>query len=108
MNKTNKFFVIIAVTVLVVLVLSGCASFLYGVNIRTDGNVTSVLAGRTLVMRASGRNLVWSVGSTRDGSGPVASGTSITQNGLLTVSANETASVLYVPATSTRDGFSQT
>jgi uncharacterized protein YjdB len=91
-----------------VLVLSGCASLLYGVVIRTSGNVSSVLAGGTLNMRASGRDIVWSVSSNSSGTGGVASGTFINQNGVLSVAVNETALVLFVTATSTRDGYSDT
>ena len=108
MNKASIFFRIIAFSAVIVLILTGCASILHGVNIRTVNNISSVRAGGTLDLRSSGRDIVWSVSSGSDGSGVVAAGTFINQNGLLTVAANETASVLYVTARSARDGFSNT
>jgi hypothetical protein len=47
--------------------------------------------------------VTWRVSSNASGSGAVTSGTGINANGRLTVSANETAAVLYVTATSTVD-----
>jgi len=45
--------------------------------------------------------VTWSVSRNADGTGAVTSGTSINANGLLTVAANESATILYVRATST-------
>jgi hypothetical protein len=67
----------------------------------------SVETGRTsqFVARVIGSNypnhaVIWRVSSTADGTGAVSFGTKINENGLLRVSANERASVLYVFATS--------
>ncbi|MCL2792606.1 MAG: hypothetical protein FWD87_05905 [Spirochaetaceae bacterium] len=106
MKKINKCFVLIILAAITGLLLAGCASIFHSVSIRTDGNVSSVLAGGTLNLRATGRSIQWTVSSTSNGAGAVTPGTSITQTGMLTVAANETASILYVIATSTRDGFS--
>ncbi|MCL2441590.1 MAG: Ig-like domain-containing protein [Treponema sp.] len=106
MKKKCLFFA--ALSILFIYFLSGCASFLYSVSIRTEGNITSVLAGRSLNMRATGRSIVWSISSTSDGSGTLASGTSISPNGVLTVAPNETALIIYVTAASAQDNFSAT
>jgi len=105
MKKKSHFFGIIAASILVLL-FTGCAGFLHGVRIRTDNNLSSVLAGGTLTMRSSGRDIIWTVSSSGDGSGPVANGTFVSPNGTLTVAANEPAPVLYVISRSTRDDFS--
>jgi hypothetical protein len=47
--------------------------------------------------------VTWRVSSNAAGTGAVASGTMINANGLLTVAANETATTLYVIATSVAD-----
>ena len=100
-----RFFLIAAASaVLAAITLSGCASF-YSVSIRTNGNVSSVLAGGSLILRSSGRDLEWKVSSTSDGSGPVANGTFITQNGVLTVDIYEPSSVLYIIVKSLRDNY---
>ncbi|MCL2276425.1 MAG: Ig-like domain-containing protein [Treponema sp.] len=52
---------------------------------------------------ATGRDIEWSVSSTHDGSGPVSTGTFISQSGVLTVDFNETASALYIIANSLRE-----
>ena len=106
MKKTVKFFGITVAILTSVLFLTGCASLMHRVRITTEGNLSSVLAGGTLNMRASGRNIVWIVSSSVDGSSPTGSGTFITPDGRLTVAANEPASILYVIARSTEDDFS--
>jgi hypothetical protein len=55
------------------------------------------------VTGASNQRVTWRVSTTPDGSGGVANGTTINNNGRLTVSANETAEYLYVIATSVAD-----
>jgi len=73
-------------------------------------NNQSVTAGRTLQFSAAvtGTNsppttVTWRVSSNAAGTGSVTQGTSISSSGLLTVSANETLSTLFVFATSTFD-----
>ena len=82
------------------LAITGCGS-MRAINIRTENNVSSVLAGGTLRLSASGRSISWSISSTSDGSGSLAAGTQISGTGVLTVAANETALVIYVFAVST-------
>jgi len=101
MKKTNRNFIIIAFAAIIALVLTGCIGLL-GVTISAENNLSSVMAGGTLNLRASGQNLFWKVSSTNDGLGPVANGTFITQNGTLTVDANETSPVIYVIVTSSQ------
>jgi uncharacterized protein YjdB len=103
--KCIKFVKILAITALAGIIFSSCASFWYGVNIRTNNNISSVLAGGTINLRSSGRDIEWKVSSTSDGSGPVSNGTFITQNGILTVDLYESSYVLYVIARSLRDNF---
>jgi hypothetical protein len=105
MRKNNILFAFITLIIITGLI-SGCASFqrwLYSVHISTEGNLSSVLAGGTLKLRASGRDIIWTVSPNSSGSQPVSNGTFISPSGLLTVASGETASVLYVTATSTRD-----
>jgi hypothetical protein len=107
MKKANKFLALI--TLIITILVSGCAGFqmlLNSVTISTNGNVSTVVAGGTLSFRASGQNIIWAVSSSSDGSQPVANGTFITPNGLLTVASDETALVLYIFATSASDGQS--
>jgi hypothetical protein len=47
--------------------------------------------------------VTWRVGSNPDGSGSVGNGTTINNNGRLTISANERSTVLYVTAISRAD-----
>jgi uncharacterized protein YjdB len=82
--------------------LTGCATF-YPVRIRTSYSITSVLAGGTLGLRASGRSIVWSVSSGNNGFGTVADGTFISSDGVLKVAEDETALLLYVTAASMQD-----
>ena len=100
MKTSGRLFCSVALVVIIGMALAGCAT---QVNIRTDADLSSILAGGTLRLRSSGRDIVWAVSSTSNGSGPVAAGTFITQNGILTAGADETASFLYVIATSMKD-----
>jgi len=65
---------------------------------------TSVAAGGTAQLSATSagkspnQGITWTVSSNSAGTGAVVAGTSITESGLLTVSANETASSLFVRA----------
>ena len=73
------------------------------------GNATSAAAGGNLKFsafvagQAPNQGLTYSVGSANNGTGAVAAGTAIAADGTLTVSANETASSLYVKAVSNSD-----
>ena len=85
------------------LTFTGCASFwlaFTAVRIRTNNNLSSVRPGGSLQLRASGRSIRWSISSTSNGAGPVDVGTYITQDGMLTVAANEPALYIYVFAVS--------
>jgi len=79
------------------------------VTLTATGNATAVAAGGTLKWNATAagrpqnQGITFSVGSRSDGTGPVAAGTAIAADGMLTVSANETASSLYVKAVSVSD-----
>jgi hypothetical protein len=79
------------------------------VTLTSAGNVMSVAAGGTLKWNATAagkpqnQGITFSVGSLNGGTGPVASGTAIAADGTLTVSANETASSLFVKAVSVSD-----
>ncbi|MCL2265180.1 MAG: hypothetical protein FWC22_03960, partial [Treponema sp.] len=106
MNKPNKHFTLVFLSVLIFVVLSGCASLITRVSISSYGNLSSVLLGGSISFRASGREIVWTVSSRSDGTGAVADGTFITSNGVLTVAYNETALIIYVIATSARDDVS--
>jgi len=106
MNKKGKNLAFVAFAAVIVLFLTGCASVFHAVNIRVvDSSLTTVRPGGSIELRASGRDIVWTVSSTSDGSGRVDSGTYVT-NGLLIVSPTESSLVLHVIATSSRDGFS--
>ena len=91
--------------------LAGCMSYkIESITVSTEGNATSMNAGETLQfisqVAATGKDLTgservnWKVSSTTSGTGPVTSGTSVSPNGLLTVSIDEIYPVLYVRATS--------
>jgi len=91
--------------------LAGCLSYkVESVAVSADGNVTSMNAGEKLQFRsqvtATGKDTTgservnWKVSSTTSGTGPVTSGTSVSTNGLLTVSIDEIYPTLYVRATS--------
>jgi len=99
MKKLAMRYSMYILAVIIGLAISGCGS-MSAVNIRTDNNVSSVIAGGTLRLSASGRGISWSISSTSDGSGSLAAGTSISEAGVLTVSANETALIIYVFAVS--------
>jgi len=79
------------------------------VTLTSEGNATGVAAGGTLKWnataagKAQNQDITFSVGSLSSGAGPVTAGTAIAADGLLTVSANETASSLYVKAVSVSD-----
>ena len=103
--KKSRFFFIFT-ALLITIILTSCASLFYSVTIRSANNLSSVLAGGSLQLRASGRDITWSVSTRSDGSGTLANGTFISAGGLLSVDINESASVLYVIAASLRDGYS--
>ena len=72
------------------------------------GNASAVAGGTAKLSafvagQAPNQGLSYSVGSTANGTGAVAAGTAIAGDGTLTVSANETASSLYVKAVSNSD-----
>ena len=101
MKKINKLLGYIVPVTIIVLVLTGCLGLdLFGnsgtITLRTEGNLSTVRAGGTLRFSATGRDLTWTVSSTSDGTGPVSAGTYITSDGVLTVSINETSTILYV------------
>jgi uncharacterized protein YjdB len=110
MDKTNKHFGFLALVIFTGLIASGCFSFFSSlwntVSIRVEGNLSSVRAGGTLRFSAAGQEITWMVSSTSDGNGPVASGTAISSNGVLSVSPYETSSYLYVIATSAKNNES--
>ena len=103
MNKISKSLSFFAFIIITGIIFSGCIGYrlwMNSITIRTDGNISSVIAGGTLVLKVTGQSVIWSVSSTSDGSGSVDPGTFITQNGVLTASINETALILYVIAVS--------
>jgi uncharacterized protein YjdB len=80
------------------------------INVTVSPSNQSVEAGKTLQFYATvtGANnpntaVTWKVSSNAAGTGVVTQGTRISNNGLLTVSANEPAATLYVFATSVAD-----
>jgi len=90
--------------------LAGCLSYqVQSVAVSADGNATSMNAGETLQfisqVTATGKDLTgsekvnWKVSSTTNGSGPVTTGTSVSSDGLLTVSIDKIYPALYVRAT---------
>ncbi|MCL2831997.1 MAG: hypothetical protein FWD78_02405 [Treponema sp.] len=113
MKKTNKpkspVFLAVLITLLAVtgLLMAGCGTFIGffssdTITIRSDNNLSTVLAGGTIKLRSSSPDVYWTVSSTSDGRGPLTAGTYIDANGLLTVSPYETASVIYIIARSQR------
>ncbi|MDR2542562.1 MAG: Ig-like domain-containing protein, partial [Treponema sp.] len=107
MKKRIRFFKGFLCVVFLFLVMTGCASLGFNsVTITTPGNVSSVIAGGTLGLRASGRDIVWTISSTSDGTGQVSNGTFINQNGLLSVAFNEHNQFIYVFARSTHNDLS--
>jgi hypothetical protein len=91
--------------------LTGCLSYqVESVAVSIDGNTTSMNAGEKLQFRsqvtATGKDTTgservnWKVSSTASGTGPVTSGTSVSPDGLLTVSIDEIYPTLYVRASS--------
>ena len=73
------------------------------------GNASSAVAGGTAKFSAfvaglaPNQGLTYSVGSASNGTGAVVAGTTIAADGTLTISANETASSLFVKAVSNSD-----
>jgi len=110
MKNKIKLLKLISLLVVVVFVITGCFTISSGtvrnITIGTENNLSSVLAGGNLRFNSSVRGLIWTVSSTSDGSGSVAGGTSISPDGVLAVSINETTNLLYVIATSPDDGQS--
>ena len=105
--KNKKLFraVVLFAGTIFVLSMVSCAS---GARVRTPmSGIESVIAGGTLDLRISGKELTVSVSSTEDGTGAVASGTTISEKGKLTVDPAETAQNLYVTAASA-DGTNHT
>ena len=104
MKKIKKYSGLLFLLVMFVLVTTGCRTLfgsLFGLSIRSENNLSSVLAGGTLRFSASGgRGISWTVSSTSDGLGPVANGTRISPDGVLTVAADESLLNLYVIAIS--------
>jgi hypothetical protein len=94
---------LITISIVIGVILTGCASLLYGVKISSTGNISSVVAGGTIKLRSSGKDIIWSVGSEIDGTGPIAPGTFVSQSGELAVGPGETAQFLYVRAFSTHN-----
>ena len=108
MKNTIK---IAVLTVVLAAGLAGCISYkVESVDVSADGNTTSMKAGETLQFRsqvtATGKDTTgservnWKVSSTASGTGPVTLGTSVSTDGLLTVSIDEIYPALYVRATS--------
>jgi hypothetical protein len=76
------------------------------VTVSPSGQSVAVGSPLDLTATVTGTNntaVTWKVSSTSDGKGRVGNGTSINNNGKLTISANETAAILYVIATSVAD-----
>jgi len=79
------------------------------VTLTSVGNATAVAAGGTLKWnataagKAQNQDITFSVGSRSGATGTVTPGTAIAADGTLTVSANETASSLFVKAVSVSD-----
>jgi uncharacterized protein YjdB len=110
MKNTNKLFGFLALVIITGMFINGCAGFVIVpsssvITIRTENNLSSIRLGGTLRFSASGR-VIWVVSSTSDGTGPVAEGTVITENGVLTVSVYETVIIIYVIAISADSGES--
>jgi len=107
MRKFSRRLGIAAFAAVIALALAGCAKPTVESVSLSGGD--SVKAGDTLRFSAevTGKNnpaktVTWSVSSKSDGSGAVAGGTDISPSGVLTVDEKETATTLYVRATSTQ------
>ena len=99
----------ISVIAAFLLLTTGCRSFqmlFSSVSIRTESNLSSVKPGGILRFTASGRDIIWSVSSTRDGIGQPANGTYISQDGVLYVDVNERELFLFIFAMSAETGQS--
>ena len=108
MRKSVKYICCLLIIAITGLVSTACITMytsLNSVSIRTYNNITSVIAGGTLSMSATGRDIQWTVSSARDGTGTVAEGTYIS-NGRLYVAFNETLLSLYVTAVSEYNNLS--
>jgi len=106
--KNKKLFgaVVLFAGTIFVLSMVSCAT---GPRVRTPmSGIESVIAGGTLDLRISGKEVTVSVSSTEDGTGAVASGTTISEKGKLTVDPAETAQNLYVTAASAADDTNHT
>jgi len=79
----------------------------YTLTVRAEDNSTSVLCGGTMRFIAYRQGITWAVSSTRDGSGPVAYGTGISSDGVLTVATDEISPYLYIIARSIDDDLSR-
>jgi len=102
MKKAVKHFGFLVFIAVIGLILAGCGSLrviMSAITIRSEHNLSTIRLGGTIRFTVSGQ-VTWIVSSTSDGSGAVADGTFITQNGVLTVSIHETVIVLYVIAIS--------
>ena len=111
MKQKNKLFGLFISAIIIAFTITGCIGFRFGssgVRIRTENNLLSIIQGGHLRLSASGTSIVWSISSTRDGSGALAAGTFITQDGLLTAASNETALIIYVSAISLETDQSDT
>lgn len=89
-----------------VIFASGCASMggdKNAVRIESENNLSSVRPGGSLAFTSTGREIVWKVSSTSDGTGPVAPGTIISADGILAVAGDETLANLYVISSSLKD-----
>ena len=109
MKKIIKYSELLFFLMMFAFVTTGCQTFfrsLLGVTVRAENNLTSILAGGTLRLSASGRGIIWTVSSTIDGSGPVTDGTRISSDGTLTAAVDETLPYLYVIAESSDNGQS--
>ena len=103
MKKSAKILGFFGLLLITGLVFTGCLGLITGntLVIRTDGNLSSVVVGGSLRFNVNNQGVIWSVSSTRDGTGPVSPGTFITSNGVLTIGLDETSTVIFVIATST-------
>jgi hypothetical protein len=108
MKNMIKFFGITALVAVIGFSMVSCATT-GGPRVRSPiSGIVSVIPGGTLNLRISGKEVTVKVSSTEDGTGAVASGTTVSDSGVLTVDASETAQNLYVIATSAEDGANNT
>ena len=113
MKKMNLFFGAILIMALVLAGFTACVSIprVTSVTVSTTSNIQEVGLGSTIQFSAVAvgeavddvepdLSVRWSVSSDRAGTGPVRAGTTIDQNGLLTIAPDESVHSLYVRATS--------